>query len=145
MGTRAGRVVRMVRLVRIFKMYKSAMKTKTGKDKSKELLKTKTLLFDKKKSMLFDRSNSLRNKSQSELKWYMSPDTSPKKKNVIGFDLAQLKNNNNVKKSKSKRTSKGLFGLNFGKKRQSQTISIITPQKQRISVTYDESKTKPSF
>ena len=106
------------------------MITKNEQEKLKTLEKTKTILLDKKKTMLFDRSNSSRANSIDKKigqKWYISPDASPKRFNSP---------------LKSKRSFRGKinnFALNIKKM---EIYSIVTPQKERISVAYSNENNK---
>ena len=106
-------------MIRIVKLYKSAMITKNQNDKMKCLETTKTKLMEKKKTMHMERNNSIRDKKASQ-KWYMSPDASPHKKY------------GSPKRSKARFSN---FHLNPKK---AEVISIITPNKERISVTYSD-------
>ena len=96
------------------------MITKNQKEKLNRFEKTKTKLLEKNKTILFDRSNSLRNVSpdkKSSQKWYISPDSSPKR----GSPKKSMRYTN--------------FQLN---PRKTEVVSIITPNKERISVAYSQ-------
>ena len=91
------------------------------------LQKTKTKLLEKKKTTVFERNNSIVRSSaekKASQKWYISPEASPRKK------------------YSSPKRNQRFSNFHLSPKKGDQVISIITPNKERISISYSD-KNKP--